>query len=256
MVVKLQNKLSLYKKFELDIWGISRSTGFLNFRDKKLKNYYKKLFRGRLRNICSKYERICEFFYKLREIRFERFKARKRILTYSLLVEKRIPRRKRLNEKFVSIRVVKMFYLILKYRHFRKMSRKANGLEGNFESNFLYLLECRLVCVMYRSTLITNMFEAIKFVQSNNVWIDKIYRFYPNYYVKPLQLVGIRPILKGLFHWNLVRRLKLKTILFNCPRYIFMSYSFFTFFLKRYPCKKDLIFPIRIDVYKLTGYCK
>lgn len=52
----------------------------------------------------------------------------------------------------------------------------------------------------------------------------------------------------------LKRRLRFRAVLFNTPRFLFVSYKFMFAYLYKYPSKKDLIYPIPIDIQRITGY--
>jgi hypothetical protein len=52
----------------------------------------------------------------------------------------------------------------------------------------------------------------------------------------------------------LYKRLSLKSILFNTPRFLFISFRFWTVFLLKKPKKKDLVYPISIDIQRISGY--
>lgn len=77
------------------------------------------------------------------------------------------------------------------------MSKIAKRKEGFYGENYLLLLEGRICCFIYRSSIISNMFEAIKFVKLGNVNINKIYIRFPNYLVPIMKFIGFRVLYKG-----------------------------------------------------------
>ncbi len=69
---------------------------------------------------------------------------------YDLRYIKRPKFKKRVSKKFLSRKFTKLFYLTLSFSQFRKLSRVASRLEGSFESNYIRLIECRLITLLYR----------------------------------------------------------------------------------------------------------
>jgi hypothetical protein len=49
------------------------------------------------------------------------------------------PRRKRLKKSFVTLRLVKLFYLTLKYRQFRTIAKKAAKRDGSLSRIIVWL---------------------------------------------------------------------------------------------------------------------
>ena len=47
------------------------------------------------------------------------------------------------------------------------------------------------------------------------------------------------------------QRIKVKAILSPVPNFIYASYSCFFFYLMRYPCRTDLVYPFSIDLQRL-----
>jgi hypothetical protein len=76
---------------------------------------------------------------------------------------------RRMNHQFVSLRVIKLFYVMYSYRQLKYIARKAKSQVGIFEQNYLYIMECKLPSYIYRSSFFSNMFESIKFVKGGNV---------------------------------------------------------------------------------------
>jgi len=76
---------------------------------------------------------------------------------------------RRINYQFVSLRVIKLFYVMYSYRQLKQIARKAKSKFGIFEQNYLYIMECKLPSYIYRTSLFSNMFESIKFVKGGNV---------------------------------------------------------------------------------------
>ena len=94
---------------------------------------------------------------------------RKRRYVYRLdeVLTRRV--RVKLNLKFCSLRLIRLFYIFLSYRQFRKKANLARRKEGFFGFNYLLLLEGRLVCVLYRINFAKTMFEAIRIARSGAI---------------------------------------------------------------------------------------
>ena len=105
--------------------------------------------------------------------------------------------KKPLKKRFFTLRIVKLFYLTLRYVEFRKMAVKARKTFGLYESNYLLLLEGRLASVVYRSIFLSNMFEILNFIKQNLVSINKVYVPQPNYLVKLFDLISFHSSIIG-----------------------------------------------------------
>lgn len=78
-------------------------------------------------------------------------------------------KKRRMNYQFISLRVIKLFYVMYSYRQLKQIARKAKSKFGIFEQNYLYIMECKLPSFIYRTSLFSNLFESIKFVKGGNV---------------------------------------------------------------------------------------
>lgn len=101
-----------------------------------------------------------------------RFKAKP--FVYRIDLVKPRYRYKRWNFRFVTLRLVKFFYSILSYKHFRLMSRLAKKKVGLYEQNYLFFLEGRLINYLYRTGVFDTIFKSFFFIRSGFVTINKI----------------------------------------------------------------------------------
>jgi len=108
--------------------------------------------------------------------------------------------KKRKNFRYQSLKAVRLFYINIKYRQFQKFGKKIIKMDGVFENNYLYYLECRLVGVVYRSGFIFNLFDCITFVNQKNVLISKNYCGYLHTMVPIMEFISFRPIIKGTIY--------------------------------------------------------
>jgi hypothetical protein len=116
------------------------------------------------------------------------------------------------------------------------------------------LLEGRLLPIFYRTNFLANLFVIISFIKNKNVFINFKKISYSNALVQVGSFITFKKKLKKYIFNFLYKRIIAKAILFNRPRYLFISYIFaFSFILKK-PKKKDLIYPIAIDIQRITGY--
>jgi len=73
------------------------------------------------------------------------------------------------NFEFVSVRVIKLFYIIYNYKQLKKIVRKSNLKNGSFDQNFFYFIECKLPSYIYRTSFFSTLFDSIKMVKGGNV---------------------------------------------------------------------------------------
>lgn len=348
MILAIKHKASYYKRFELDIWGILRTTSFLRFPKRKkryniasskrknkrspspfsgkaalmfkksptkkhllrqsnffasskgaknrVKNLLKvwrkktvsrKIFKTyalrRLRRnfldknlklnlftlqrlpkrftnylfvtfFYGKLRRIFDFFYNNYVIRQDyKMRARRRYIYRVDIIQRRVFKRK-IKRRFVSLRLVKLFYLTMHYRQFRQLARTTRLLDGCFEHNFLLALEGRLISFVYRTSFLPNLFQCIKLVRKGGVMIEKTLYNHVNCRIPINTFVKFTSLAKRLIYISLLYRLGRQLVLFNPPRYMFVSYSFLYCYMKRPPRRRDLVFPISLDMHRATGY--
>jgi ribosomal protein S4 len=229
MVLTIKKKFGFYKCFEQDIWGLSFS------------DFYRS-------------NKVNEFFFKLHLSR-EEFRLNK-VRRYVYRIDVINPRRSRKNFKarFLSLRLVKLFFLTLTYRQFRRMAYLAAEKDGLFQANFCSLLEGRLVSVIYRTNFLYSMFEIISFVKDSNVFVNNILINYVNFVVRVGDFITFNEKHRSRFKANFFKRFKTQTILFNTPRYMFVCYKLFFAFMERAPMDNDLVYPIKLDIYRATAY--
>jgi len=193
-------------------------------------------------------------FISIANERLERLRKKRKRYIYRLDIKEEFKKYKKVDERFISVRITRLFFFLFKDFQFRKLFRKATKLDGNVESNYCYLLEGRLSAIVYRTNLLTNPFLIIKFIKENSIYIGT--RLICKYYY--LVPVGIflsfrKNILFGLL-FSFIRRLRFKIITFTMPKYIFFCYDFNFLYLYRHPSKRDLVHPIAVDTQRLTGY--
>ena len=159
MVLTIKRRFGIYKRFEQDIWGLSFSDFIL---ENKINNFFFEVY---LLQQEFKLNKVRRYVYRIDLVNPRRFK-------------------KKFKARFLSLRLVKLFFLTLKYKQFRYMAKIAAEKDGLFQSNFCSLLEGRLVSLIYRTNFLYSMFESIAFVKDGNVFINNVLINYVNYVVK------------------------------------------------------------------------
>jgi len=280
-MLKIKKYLAI-KRYKIDIWGLLKTT--LSIRAKLLKHHYivydklminlKRVhkikenflkpmpakFKMRQFVISKKLDKILLFFFNRHLDWIERKENRNQRYIYRIDLLDIPVRRKRRNYDFFAIQVIRLFYINLKYKNFRTMAWKAKKKDGGFGYNYMSLLEGRAACVIYRSSFIANMFDAINIAKLGLVWIfknaNKCYIEHENYVINVMEMVGFRGIIKSSIFWKWSIRAYRKALLSTAPKYMFVSYFFFYFFMKYMPKPKQIINPVNIDIYRLSGFTK
>ena len=296
----LKQRLSIYKIYKLDIWGIVRNSFHIEARWrnfnyskltrkytmykeaqkhnlKKIKNkryddifgkkleriyvYKLKIYKMLIKKVfkikpSKKINKICLFFFnrKRKKRNFDWWK--KKFFIYEVRDTYIKKKKYTYKKEFVDIRLAKNFYIIYTLKKLKKIVKKAKKKDGVFEINLISLMECSLPAFVYRASFLSNMFESLNYVKSNNIAVNKIFKCYVSYIINPMDLVTFRIWEKNYIYWTFFKRLKKKAFLFFFPKYMYVSISFF-FILYLYPPKKlDIINPIFMDFYKASSFYK
>lgn len=160
MVLTVKNRAIYYRRFEKDIWGIMRTTypisrtkpikKRLPYRLRKYQILLQKnvtindtrseLSLGKSNIVIpwkqeqsGKIGKIIDFFYSLREARRKANAERKQAYIYRLDIIDRPKRKRKLKYRFVSLRLVKLFYINYTYRNFRRLATQMRRKDGMFE---------------------------------------------------------------------------------------------------------------------------
>jgi ribosomal protein S4 len=73
------------------------------------------------------------------------------------------------NYQFVSLRVIKLFYVIFTFKQLRRIISKIVRKSGLFEQHFINFIECKLPFYLYRTGLFSTVFESLNFIKTQNV---------------------------------------------------------------------------------------
>jgi len=256
MVLTIKHKLVIYRRFEKDIWGYcytdNRCEYIYNVRPRKYgKTRPLKLNLKGIYKIKSPY---LAFFYRLWWIRRHRYYKKRQRYVYRFDAPKIRRKRRKFNRRFISLRLTRLYFLTFQDNQFRRLFKKAVKLDGNFETNYLKFLEGRALAIIYRLNLSSDIFWLLGFVKAGNIYLD----FLPIKWINAVIPVGKLITVKKKWHLKfingLLKRIKLRTLMFPSPTFIFASYSCFFFYLMRYPKRRDLVYPYAIDLQRITGY--
>ena len=217
MVLTIKRRFGLYKRFEKDIWGLS----FSNF---------------------DKNSDLTKFFFRLylNKEDFRHNKIRRYIYRIDIVNPKQ--KKKFMKFRFITLRLVKLFYLTLKYKQFRTYAQLAARRDGFFQANYCYNVESRLASVVYRTNFIFSMFESIDIVKHGKVLVNGCVLSYVNANVKVGDIVSFFRLDKLKLRSNFVKRFRSQGFVFNTPRYLYVNYKLFFAFLERQPYDNDLAF--------------
>lgn len=235
MILLIKQKCNYYRRFELDIWGLSYVDSKANeveFKKSWFIFFFLRMFKERMAN---KWKRMRRYIYRIDIIDIRR-------------------RKKKWNKRWVSLRLTRLYFLTLQDHQFRMMFRKANKMSGDLESNYCHLLECRLFPLTYRTNFLPNMFLALDFCKKKRLFINYKTINYVNAIIPVGTFITARKLWRKWIKFQFLKRLKLKAVLFNTPRYFFMSWQYYFLYMLRKPRKKDFVYPIAIDIQRITGF--
>lgn len=264
MVLTTRHKLLLYRRFECDIWGYC-------YTDESVELLFKNLFEGKKPNTPSWWKprviqikladihkfksRYFRFFYKLWWERRSLVKKRRSRYVYKFDFPPRWRPPRKFNFRFISVRLTRLYFITFQDHQFRKIFRSAAKKDGNFETNYLRILECRALAIAYRLNLSPDIFWLLNFVKTGRYFLLD---FQPIQFINLIIPIGKLLTVTEEWRWKFLQRLQkricLRTILFPVPKFIFSSYSCFFFYLMRYPLRTDLVYPFSIDLQRITGY--
>ena len=248
MVLMVKHRCIVYKRYNYDIWGLC-------FADWRGSDWDEKTNTVQEKNIYNSKGWLIKFFFKLYEKEQEQRYNRLRRYIYRIDVITRTKPKKRINKRFISLRLARLYFLTLVDYQFRNIFKKASKLDGNLDNNYCMLIECRLLSLFYRTNFMYNLFEIIRFIKTHNVIINFNHSLsYVNAPVPKNAFITFKRKNKDRIKAILLKRLQKEAILFNTPKFLFVSFSFFFAYLCKLPYQKDMIYPISLDISRLTGY--
>lgn len=224
-LIKYQFKL--YKRFELDVWGLLNSNPVFG-------------------------HPVVKFFQDSYRYRAERAKQRFRQFIYRIDIINPDKAHKRKKWKFVSMQLVRLFYKGINQRKVFNFSRMSSASFGLWVNNFLLLVESRISTFLYRVNWVPNILFLSQFINHGNVVVDAKIPLTNNFMIKPFQVIRLLPRTAIKLRSNFVFRLKNNMVYFNTPRYIFLNSKLMFACIFSNPHLKDISFPVLLDIYRLN----
>jgi len=235
MILVVKHRCSFYRKFELDIWGlcyVDSDASPENYRKSWYLRFFLKMYKAK---ILRRWKRMRRYIYRIDIIDIRK-------------------RRRKYKTRWLTLRLTRLYFLTLHDDQFRQLFLKARKLTGDLESNYCHLLECRLFPLLYRTNLLPDMFLSLRFVQRGKVFVNFRRMNYVNAHVSVGSFMVPKRFWRLWIRYQFKKRLRLKAVLFNTARFLFISFKFLYVYLLRKPVKRDLVYPISIDIQRITGY--
>lgn len=218
----------------------------------------RKIYYSRKELSCAKFYTtkswLLRFFYRLYTVRENLRYERARRYIYRIDIITHTKKRKKWNKRFISLKIARLYFLTVKDYQFRALFRRASKLNGNLESNYCLLLECRIMAIFYRTNFLYNIFEILQFIRDGYVFINYKKAKHFNSSISKLSRINCATKTIPRLRFFLIQRLKSKNLLFNTPRFLFVSYYFFFAYICKLPIRKDLVYPFALDIQRITGY--
>lgn len=223
----IKYRYKLYKRFELDVWGLLNNNPVFG-------------------------HPVVRFFQDSYRHRAERAKQRFRQFIYRIDVINPDKMHKRRKWKFISMQLVRLFYRGINQKKVFRFSKIASAASGLWVDNFLMLIESRISTILYRINWIPNILFIKQFLSHGGVTVDLKVPLNSNFNIRPSSLIHLTLFAVTQVKLNLYYRLLNNMVYFNTPRYIFVNYKLMFASLYRNPKLVDLSFPVLLDIYRLN----
>lgn len=224
-LIKYQFKL--YKRFELDVWGLLNSNPSFG-------------------------HPVVKFFQDSYRYRAERAKQRFRQFIYRIDIINPDKTHKRKKWKFISMQLVRLFYRGVNQRKIFKFSRVSSASAGLWVNNFLLLVESRISTFLYRVNWVSNILYLNQFISHGSVIVGDKVPLNNNFVIKPFQIVKLLPRIAVKLRLDFINRLRNNMVYFNTPRYIFLNSKIMFGCIYNNPHLRDISFPVLLDIYRLN----
>jgi len=229
MICIVRNRNKFYKRCMLDIWGMSFTYKKFNKENK----FFSILDSER---VAKRYHYKKEFIFTFRR----RIKFRKK---------------KKEEAEYLLPRCLKHFYIVLKLDQLRKMQWTAVKKYGNFEANFLLLLECRIFMLAYRLHFVTNLFMIKGFLDQGIITVNGLVKYHCNITAKVGDFISIENTYFNLIWYDMFLRFKKRVVFLHVPSYMIINYNLLTAIIWRAPRKEDIYFFLNvIDIFLGAEY--
>jgi ribosomal protein S4 len=235
MTLKIKFSIRLYRKLNVDIWNLT----LLGWPETNI----------------NKHKRSGFFFQRLLSVWLKKKRTSQKRLVFRTDDINPEKRRRKVHLKFASLRIVKFFYLTLKYKHFKCLARDSRKKDGYFGHHYCLAVEGRLISFVYRTGFVSNMFEALNAVKTGFVSLNNEIINYPNHPTGLFKILSFHPVMKSNVYFDLYTRIIYdKRTIFPPSNFIFTSYWFLFAYMHSYPIEENFILPKTIDIYRASGF--
>jgi ribosomal protein S4 len=162
--------------------------------------------------------------------------------------------KKSYDKRFLSIRLTRLYFLTFQDYQFRQLFKLAGKMDGNLEENYIHFLEGRLLSIVYRMNFIFDIFECMRVIKEKYIYVNFVNKIQFNKCIKVGDFISIKSKYLDFIKFNCDIRSESEAFLFNIPQFLFVSYYFFFAFLLYKPRRKELVYPISLDIQRITGY--
>lgn len=152
------------------------------------------------------------------------------------------------------MRLVRLFYLSYNYRQLRRLILGAHKSTGFYEENLLFALEGKLMCFLYRTSMISSFFASMDFIKSDTVLVNNTPVGSIHHKICQGDLVHFTRTGSSVLYVRLLRRLRKRASFFPPAPFLFVSFSMLCAYYTRAPRFRELIFPVRLDLHSVVNY--
>jgi ribosomal protein S4 len=153
----------------------------------------------------------------------------KSAFVYTITKPIRFRRRLKIKKNYLQRRYIYHFYLILSRKRFIRFRKKMSKKYSSFEKNYMTFLEARLFMMIYRSNIITNIFQLKYIIDLGLFLVNGIMKNNSNTIIYIGDIIHILPAYVTFFRNDFILRLKKKIIVCSHPNYLFFDFAFMYF---------------------------
>ena len=184
---------------------------------------YSKYINGIMDSITKK-----ERFYSVKK----RKTALQKMFTLNLVpIVKYVKKKSNYNSfykyKIIKIWKIRKFYGCLTNYEFKRICYKALKYQGDILIRFLILLESRIDTLLYRTGIVSSIFEARQIINHAIVNVNKKIIDKRSFVLKHNDILSLNLNILPKFTTNLMYRINKENILFRSPLYLEVNYKFY-----------------------------
>jgi small subunit ribosomal protein S4 len=184
---------------------------------------YSKYLNARIDNVSKK-----ERFYSIKKKRT----ALQKMFTLNLVpIVKYVKKKKAFNSfytyKMAKVWKIRKFYGCLTDYEFKRICTKALKFQGDVLIRFIILLESRIDTLLFRSGLVSSIFEARQFINHSLVLVNNRVIDKRSYTLKPNEMLSISLDKLNYLVDSFMIRVNNQNILFRPPIYLEVNYKYY-----------------------------